>query len=255
MEYNNIDLWQDLIPLKTKDSHKYNHGHLLIYGAPELTGATRLAASAAARMGAGLVSVLADENTVDIYRSSLPAHILVRNELSWNDDRVTAKIYGCGGLPVDPDFTAQIPIVLDAEALYNLPDKLSPNYILSPHEGEFERAFPDIRGNKIERTKKAAKQINVHIVLKGSKTIIAAPDGRVVVNDNACPYLASAGTGDVLSGMLAGLLAQSMPIFEACCAAVWAHGQCGKNIGVGLVASDIIDVIPSVLHQLLTNSS
>ncbi len=251
MKINDIGSWQDLLPVKTEDSHKYTHGHLLIYGAPELTGATRLAASAAARIGAGLVSVLASENTANIYRSTLPAHILVRSDLSWKDERITAKLYGCGGLPVEPDFAAKIPVVLDADALYNLPENLPSNYTLTPHEGEFNQAFPDITGDKIKRAVRAAKQINAHVVLKGAKTVIAAPDGQYVVNNNACAYLASAGTGDVLAGMIAGLLAQNMPVFEANCAAVWIHGECGKYIGAGLVASDIPDIIPYILKKLI----
>ncbi len=251
MQLNNIDLWQNFYPHKTGDNHKYDYGHAVIYGAPELTGATRLAASAAARMGAGLVSVLSDQKTAGIYRATLPAHILVRDDLSWCDDRVSAKLYGSGGLNAEPDFVAKIPVVLDADALYNLPEKLSPNYVLTPHMGEFERAFPNLKGSKIERAICAAKLIDAYIILKGAETIIAAPDGRVVVNDDASPYLASAGTGDVLAGMVTGLLAQNMPLFEACCAAVWLHGQCGNYIGIGLVASDIIDIIPEVLKNHL----
>ncbi len=250
MKSNHPDLWTHLIPVKTDESHKYKHGHVVIYGAPELTGATRLAASACSRMGAGLVTVLANPNIANVYRTALPPHILVRDDLNWFDERVSAKLYGPGGLSVEPDFKSNLPIVLDADALSNLPKKLAPNYILTPHEGEFERAFPDIKGARAEKAIEAAQTINAHIILKGAQTIIAAPDGNCVMNDHASPWLATAGTGDVLVGMVAGLIAQDMPVFEACCGAVWIHGDCGRRFGPGLVASDLVDTIPAALKAV-----
>lgn len=251
MKENNPDLWRTLIPVKTSQSHKYKHGHSLIYGANELTGATRLAASACARAGSGLVTVLAKPDVADIYRTSLPAHILVRNDLDWFDKRITTKIYGPGGLPLIPDFNSTLPTILDADALLNLPSKLSKNYILTPHAGEFERAFPNTEGTHLEKAQTIAKKMEAHLILKGAETIIIAPDGNYIVNRHASPWLSTAGTGDVLSGLVAGLTAQNMPIFEACCAAVWIHGECGLQIGQGLVASDIVDMIPSVLKQII----
>ncbi len=248
MTKNHPDLWRNLLPVKTDKGHKYTYGHTVIYGAPELTGATRLTASACARMGAGLVSVLSDKNTANIYRTALPAHILVRDDLDWHDDRVSTKIYGPGGLPVQPDFHATLPVILDADALTNLPKTLTPNYILTPHEGEFERAFPTIKGTRLEKAQQAAQSINAHIILKGAQTIIAAPNRNPVINHHASPHLATAGSGDVLTGMIAGLIAQDMPIFESCCAAVWIHGECARNFGAGLVASDLIDRIPQALQ-------
>lgn len=248
---NHPDLWRAAMPVKDKDSHKYQHGHALIYGAPALTGATRLAATACARMGTGLVTVLADANTASIYRTVLPAHILVRDDPDWQDDRVTARLYGPGGLPVTPDFTADMPVALDADALSDLPPCLSENYILTPHDGEFSRAFPESTGSRIDRAKDAAAAKGAHILLKGAESIIAAPDGRYVVNHHASPHLASAGTGDVLAGMITGLLARDMPVFEAVCAAVWMHGECGRRVGSGLVASDLEEQIPGVMAGLL----
>ncbi len=237
------------MPVKARSGHKYDCGHALIYGAPELTGATRLAAEACARMGAGLVSVLAEKDVADVYRTALPAHILVRDGLNWFDGRVSAKLYGPGGFSVSPDFGSDLPVVLDADALAHLPERLAPHYILTPHEGEFARAFPDISGSRVERALAAAQTTGAHVVLKGAKSVIAAPDGRCVVNDHDSPWLASAGTGDVLAGMILGLVAQDMPIFEAICAAVWIHGECGRRIGAGLVASDLVDLIPVVLRE------
>lgn len=247
---NNPELWRDVLPRRSGDVHKYDFGHALIYGAPSLTGATRLAASACARVGAGLTTVLASKKVADVYRASLPAHIMVREDLGWNDDRVTAKLYGPGGLSVKPDFTSSIPTVLDADALSEFPDRLSENFVLTPHEGEFARAFPNIKGARIARAKEAAISIGAVIVLKGSETIIAHPDGRCVVNKHASPVLATAGSGDVLAGMITGLLAQGMPPFEAACAAVWMHGDAALRFGEGLVASDIPEIIPEVLQNL-----
>ncbi len=247
---NTPDLWRTHIPRKTGQNHKYNYGHALIYGAPELTGATRLAASACARIGTGLVTVLANDKTADIYRASLPACILVRNDLSFMDKKVTARIYGSGGLPCKVDFNSNIPTVLDADAIQNLPDKLSPNYVLTPHEGEFAKAFPELNGSKTELAEQAAQKLNAHIVLKGAETVIAAPDGRITINTHSSPYLATAGTGDVLAGIIGGLLAQGMTPFDSACAAVWIHGECGQLIEQGLIADDLINTIPNALKAL-----
>lgn len=251
MRENHPDLWRDLLPVKTRDTHKYDHGHAVIYGAPELTGATRLSAMAAARMGAGLVTVLAEGQSVPLYRTSLPPHIMTRSDFGWEDERVTARLYGPGGLPVKVDFTAEIPVVLDADALRDLPLRLRHNFVLTPHDGEFSRNFPDYYGSRAEQAKLAAKTTGAHILLKGAESIIAAPDGQVIVNRHASPHLATAGTGDVLAGMITGLLARNMPVFEAAAAAVWIHGACSLKTGPGLVATDLPDLIPTVLAELL----
>ena len=247
---NNSELWLSALPLRKGDVHKYDFGHAVIYGAPQLTGATRLAAAACARVGAGLTSVLCLSNVAQVYRETLPAHIMVREDLDWSDARVSAKLYGSGGLPCDPDFEADIPIVLDADGLQELPDALSDNYILTPHEGEFAKAFPDIEGSRVEKATKASKQLGAVVLLKGEETVIVHPDGRIVVNNHASSYLATAGSGDVLAGMIVGLVAQGMPAFEACCAAVWIHGEAAIRFGVGLVASDIPEIIPEILQDL-----
>ncbi len=222
-----------------------------MYGAPELTGATRLAAEGCARMGAGLVTVLSMPEMAAIYRASLPAHIMVRADLDWVDARTTAKLYGSGGLAKPFVYDRNVKTVLDADALKNLPRTLNGHFVLTPHEGEFARAFPHITGDRRERALKAAQETGACVVLKGSQTVIAAADGRVVVNDHACPYLATAGSGDVLAGMIVGLLAQGMAPFEASCAAVWIHGACGLRFGAGLVASDLVGLIPDVLKEML----
>ena len=251
MKKNTPDLWRDKLPVPQTDGHKYNRGHAMVYGAPEMTGATRLAASACARIGAGLTSVISTQDSYNIYRVSLPAHVIVRNDLSWWDDHVSARLYGSGGLPCAVDFTKDIPTV-DADALAQLPDRLSDQFILTPHEGEFARAFPDITGERAERAVKAAEQMGCVVVLKGAQSVIAAPNGDIIINKNASPYLASAGTGDVLAGMIAGLCAAGMAPFDAACAAVWMHGEAGKRIGEGLVASDIEGALPDILHGVMS---
>ena len=253
MEINSPKLWQDKLPVKGLDAHKYDHGHAVIYGAPALTGATRLAAAACARMGAGLVSVLCGSDVAAVYKAALPAHIMVRDDLDWWDDRVSARLYGSGGLAVTPDFDRDVPTVLDADALKPevLPKRLSSSYVLTPHEGEFARVFPDVDGTREERAVEAARIINAHVVLKGSRTVIADPDGRLVINENAPPTLATAGSGDVLAGMIAGLLAQGMPAFEASAAAAWLHGAAAEAFGAGLVASDLPNMLPRVLGGLI----
>lgn len=250
MQENTPDLWRDLIPTKEKEAHKYDNGFALVYGAVELTGATRLVASACVRMGIGVVTVLSPKGSGSIYRASLPAHIMVRDDIKWDHKNVSVKIYGSGGLPVQPNYDEKIPIVLDADALKDLPKSLSPNYILTPHDGEFTKAFPNIRGSRAEKAVKAARLINAHIVLKGADTIIASPDGKYIINSHAPALLATAGSGDVLAGMIGGLVGQKIDIFNACCAATWIHGECAYQFGKGLVASDIIDQIPNVLQNI-----
>lgn len=243
---NNRALWSEYLPLKKPNGHKYDSGHVLVYGAAELTGATRLAATACARVGAGVVTVLAVKKVANVYRSSLPACILVRENWGYMSKTVTARVYGPGGLSVVPDYSSTLPTVLDADALCDLPEALSENYILTPHEGEFLKIFGKIKGNRAERAGQAARAINSIVVLKGPETVIAHPNGRIVINKNGSPYLATAGTGDVLSGMIGGLLAQGMPCFEASCAAVWMHSECANKIGGGLIADDILEAYNSV---------
>lgn len=249
MILNHPDLWLSFFPKPSADGHKYNRGHAVIFGAPELTGATRLAAESCARMGAGLVTVIGGDKA-DIYRATLPAHILVRNDfvLSW--DKVSSVLLGSGGLPAQiPPIPEDKAVIRDAEAI-TPGAKFSPQTILTPHEGEFARVFPHITGTRAEKAVAAAKLSGAVIVYKGAQTIIAHPDGRGVVNDCPVPYLATAGSGDVLAGMMTGLTAQGMKPFESALAGVYIHAHMAKNHGAGLVASDLPGLIPGFLRSL-----
>jgi hydroxyethylthiazole kinase-like uncharacterized protein yjeF len=254
---NDPALWLDVFPRPLFDAHKYDRGHAVVVAAPELTGATRLTAEACSRIGTGLVTVVASKRA-DIYRTALAADIMVSEDSAAVRRGATAYLLGPGGLPdaweqivgVAPPTSVA---VLDAAAIreHTHLRELFAHCIVTPHEGEFAQAFPDAAGDREARAVQAATTADAIVVLKGAATLIAAPDGRVVTNTNASPYLAKAGSGDVLAGFITGLAAQGMPAFEAACAAVWMHGELGGRIGPGLVPSDLVDRLPELLSELL----
>ena len=232
-----------------------------------MTGAARLAALACMRIGAGLCTVVADSSAAHAYQCGAP-HILYEPLTDWpehlKDSRRKAALLGPGagqdeGLRAKVlDSVALTPsVVLDADALTvfsgqaeDLFAALNDHCVLTPHEGEFSRLFGDMKGAREDRALAASRLSGALIVLKGAETVIACPDGRIMVNDHASPYLATAGSGDVLAGMILGLLAQGMPAFAASCAAVWIHGEAALRFGPGLVAPDIIEQIPGILREL-----
>ncbi|MEO1304413.1 MAG: NAD(P)H-hydrate dehydratase [Pseudomonadota bacterium] len=254
MTLNAPTLWRQHLPVPVNDGHKYKRGHALIVGSECFTGATRLASEACSRIGAGLVTVWS-ETHADIYRVTLPADLMIAEQSVEGLRGVNTVLAGSGGCT---DQQAEIvfrtfedaTFVLDADALRFLERIERRTCVLTPHEGEFERFIGPLGPDKTETAAAVANEHGCIVVLKGAQTIIAAPDGRVVTNETASPYLAKAGTGDVLAGLITGLVTQHMPAFEAACAGVWIHGHAGKRIGPGLLPQDIMLELRAILREL-----
>ncbi|MDI9333172.1 MAG: NAD(P)H-hydrate dehydratase [Cytophagales bacterium] len=269
---NNPALWQAQLPQLAPSGNKYTRGYALIMGGYPLTGASRLAARAAARMGAGLVSIAVPEIALPIYAASLlsimalPFQTLEDCDALMQDIRITAMLIGAGIKPC-MDAKAQTlamlakhqPTVLDAGALVafsdrpkSLWDAIHSPCVLTPHEGEFAQLFGAIPhiDERLIRVCEAAKTSNAIVVLKGAETLIAAPNGHIIISSHAPPNLATAGSGDVLGGMIVGLLAQGMPAFEAASAAVWLHGAAAHLFGAGLLAEDLPDLLPQAMQDV-----
>jgi NAD(P)H-hydrate epimerase len=270
---NNPALWHGVFPFPKPDGHKYDRGSALIAGGEIMTGAARLAARAAQRMGAGLVTLAAPKAAFAIYAEALESIIVQSaDDLgAWqnllDDPKRNALLlgpgYGHGKRQTDfikAALASKKSCVLDADALTAFADTadaffkmLHPSSVLTPHEGEFARLFGkhlDMQADKITRAREASRLANCIVLLKGNETIIAQPDGRTIVNRNAPPWLATAGAGDVLAGMILGLAAQSMPLFEASAAAAWLHGSVATAFGPGLIAEDLVNGIPQALKGL-----
>jgi NAD(P)H-hydrate epimerase len=298
---NRPSLWQASYPWPRLEAHKYTRGHAVVVSGPaESTGAGRLGARGALRIGAGLVTIVGPATATAVNATHLTA-IMVKAVGSdtaltefLSDVRRNAVLIGPGAgvgaataATVLTALASSAAAVLDADALTSFapgesgepvratgfgfvmrgtepgpaPDGLfaaikarKAPVVLTPHEGEFKRLFGDQAGlgagSKLDRTRRAAEASGAVVVLKGADTVVAAPDGRAAINDNAPPWLATAGAGDVLAGFVTGLLAQHMPAFEAACAAVWLHGACATQFGPGLIAEDLPEALPSVLRSL-----
>lgn len=275
---NGPALWSEVFPVPDSRNHKYHRGHaVIVSGGPTSTGAARLAARGALRAGAGLVTIASPSSALLVNAAHVTAVMLSRADDArdiatlLSDDRKNAILIGPGN-GVSEETRSQslaalasaASCVLDADALTvfsDAPETLSSAIeeradravVLTPHEGEFLRLFPDLTPsmNKMERACVAAGRIGAIVVLKGADTTIAAPDGRVVVNGQSCAALATAGAGDVLAGIICGLLAQGMPCFDAACAAVWLHGKAAGSFGIGLIAEDIPEQLPAILQYLI----
>ena len=263
-------LWRARYPWPRLDGHKYSRGHAVVVGGgAAATGAARLAARAALRVGAGLVTVATSAEALPIYAAALTAVMTAVTEgdaafaALLADPRINAVLLGPGGGVGDATrrhvraaLDAGTACVLDADALTvfkddpkELLDAISSPCLLTPHEGEFGRLF-DTSGDKVARARAAAAASGAAVLLKGADTIVAAPDGRAVINHNAPPELATAGAGDVLAGFALGLMAQGMAPFDAGCAAAWLHGAAAAGIGSGLIAEDLDEALPAVLETL-----
>jgi NAD(P)H-hydrate epimerase len=266
---NMPDLWRTKLPQLQATGNKYSRGHALLYGGYPMTGAARLAARAAARCGAGLTTIAVPAQAFAIYASSLTG--IIARPLEQDEDfsrlledrRYSAFLIGPGAGVGDETraralamLATRKPVVLDADAISvfaSRPDDLFQAIhgpcVITPHEGEFSRIF-DAAGDKLTRARRAARRSGAVVVLKGADTVVAAPDGRAVINSNAPPTLATAGSGDVLGGIILGLLTQGMDAFPAAAAAVWMHGDAACEFGPGLLAEDLPELLPSVLRRL-----
>lgn len=272
-------LWSSAFPRPGLGVHKYDRGHTLVAsGGATRTGAARLAARAALRIGSGLVTLASPPEALGVNAAQLTA-IMIRGcdgpeglETLLQDQRFNAivlgpalGVHGITRAMVVVAVNARRGLVLDADALTSF-EGFAPELknafaaaptVLTPHSGEFTRLFKGMRAivespSKLERARRAAAHTGAVVVLKGPDTVIAAPDGRAAINENGSPYLATAGSGDVLAGLIAGLIAQGLPAFEAACAGVWMHAQAGADFGPGLIAEDLPDGIPAVLRSLAT---
>jgi hydroxyethylthiazole kinase-like uncharacterized protein yjeF len=277
---NDPACWGPSFPVPKAADHKYSRGHAVVLsGELPSTGAARLAAQAALRAGAGLVTIASPTCALAVNAAATLA-VMVREAQGveglsalLSDPRINAVVLGPGG-GVGAEMRAKVrvaatgnrAVVLDADALTSFGEnpkdlftiltnqKLS-TAILTPHEGEFSRLFSALRDNsavnqKLEVTLAASHETGAVVVLKGGDTIVAGPNGRASIANNAPAYLATAGSGDVLAGLIGGLRAQHMPAFDAACAAVWLHGEAGNTVGPGLIAEDLSEALPAVYRRL-----
>jgi NAD(P)H-hydrate epimerase len=271
---NGPALWAADFPWPQPLGHKYLRGHAVVVSGPaHATGAARMAARAALRVGAGLVSVASPPDAVSVNAAALTA-IMVKPFSGaaglaqlLEDARLNAVIIGpgCGVGRQTQDLVGAVlasraAAVLDADALTSFSGEPSALFlqlrepaVLTPHVGEFGRIYPGLlegTPTRIEAARDAAARAKCTVLLKGADTVIAAAAGRIVVNTNAPPELATAGAGDVLSGLIGGLLAQGMNSFEAASAAAWLHGEAAGRFGPGLIAEDLPEMLPSLLAAL-----
>ena len=277
---NHPDLWRDGYPRPTLEGHKYMRGHaLIVSGGPEATGAARLAARGALRSGAGLVTLAGSKAATAVNAAHVTA-VMVKSFAGVNglqnllsDARKNTVVIGPGagvskqtaGLVLKA-LGSNAACVLDADALTSFSNKPQVLFdaisqrdaavVLTPHDGEFGRLFgQDVSITKLDRVRIAARISGAVVVLKGADTVIAGPDGRAAINANAPPWLATAGSGDVLAGFIAGYLAQGMAVFEAACAAVYFHGACANEFGPGLISEDLSEALPAILKEFFKDYS
>jgi hydroxyethylthiazole kinase-like uncharacterized protein yjeF len=217
-----------------------------------MPGAIALAAKSAARSGAGYVRVSTSRHI-----EGLPSAIVQTDTAKVNDERIGCLLVGpgMGDIPqvLTLALTSKAPKVIDADAITHLGDMdrlQGQQAIITPHEGEFRRLFPKIDGSKAERALEAARRCGAVVVYKGPDTVVAAPDGRLGFAPPAPAWLATAGTGDVLAGMIAALRARGLPAFEAASAGVWLHGRAAELAGPQMIADDLVEAIPRALACL-----
>lgn len=274
------ELWREAFPVPQIDGHKYARGHaLVVSGGVAATGAARLAARGALRAGAGLVTLISPSDALSINAAALTAVMIRAADTPkqfaklLEDKRLNACVIGPGaGVGSHTrDFvleilSAQRSCVLDADALTSFADhpeqlfsairNAHAQIVLTPHDGEFARLFKsemaDASLSKLERTRMAATQSGAVVLLKGPDTVVASPNGRASIASNAPPWLATAGAGDVLAGIIGGLLAEGVDAFDAASIGVWMHGEAAQQFGPGLIAEDLSETLPEVFADLYT---
>jgi hydroxyethylthiazole kinase-like uncharacterized protein yjeF len=279
--FENIpSVWRKAFPVPQIDGHKYARGHaVVVSGGIATTGAARMSARGCLRAGAGLVTLASPRDALAVNASALSAVMVRAIDTTVEfaemlaDKRLNACVIGPGAGLGDRtrDFvlaalSAKRNLVLDADALTSFAD--APDHlfeaiktsrdlevVLTPHEGEFPRLFSDLSNkhpfrSKLERVRAAAERSGAVVLLKGPDTVVASPDGRATIAANAPPWLATAGAGDVLAGMISGMQAQGVPAFEAASIAVWMHGEAAAEAGPGLIAEDLPEVLPAVFRRL-----
>jgi len=274
---NGPALWRHHFPWPKTDTHKTERGRMVVVSGPAWsTGAARMSARAGLRIGAGLVTVLSPPDACAVNAAHLEAVMLKpfvdRAELLRAADRCDVAVIGPGaGITLQTRLNflalaaAGTTLIVDAdvfsvfrEAPAELFKVLTSRDVMTPHAGEFERIFPGLlkaSPEKISAARTAAERAGAVVLLKGADTVIAAPDGRAVVNTNAAPWLATAGAGDTLAGFIAGLIAQGMDSFSAACAGAWIHAEIGAAFGPGLIAEDLPEGAPAVLRRLYSERS
>jgi hydroxyethylthiazole kinase-like uncharacterized protein yjeF len=270
---NDPALWLDRFPWPQAESYKYTRGEVLVLGGEAITGASRMTAIAASRGGAGMVTLAAPAKVWNAYATSLINAIVQSFDGLANFSAMLADVRrnviaigpgaGVGAATrayVVAALATHRTVVLDADALTSFAEAPEDLFaaikgpcVLTPHAGEFKRLF-HFTGDKLHLARSAAKQCQAVVVLKGPDTVIASPDGRAIINANAPPQLATGGSGDVLTGFVAAMLAQGMPAFEGAAAAVWLHGAAAAAFGLGLVADDLPDALPHVLQRLVAQT-
>ena len=262
LHLNSPDYWISDFRWPTEDDHKYKRGHVLVQSGPESsTGAARLAAISALRIGAGAVTLSSSREALNVNATHLTSVMIkeINNSKEFfnfiDQKKINSLIIGpgCGVNKFTKELTLnalnyKISLILDADAISSFGEESD--------EGEFNKIFGNLKGSKVERTKSAAIKSKSTVILKGNDTVIASPDGEVIISDKTSPFLATAGSGDVLSGICGGLTAQGIKSFKAACAAQWIHSSIGLIAGPGLIAEDMISIIkddiPDILMRIYT---
>ncbi len=269
---NSKKIWLKSIIWPKNNDHKYSRGYTLIIGGPRgMTGAARLAAIAAQRTGSGIVVLACKKDSADIYYKTLTSQIVksyknikeLQNIIK--DPRINSVVIGPGlgqnsltKTLIKNVILLSKNIIIDADAISCFKNDLNylknivktKNIIMTPHEGEYNKLFPNKKGSLIDKALFAAKELNIVIVLKSSTTVIASPENRVVVNEDSSKWLATAGSGDVLAGIIGALVSNKMSSFLAASYGVWLHSKAGQKFGPGLISDDIPNLIPKILNNL-----